>query len=78
MDELPLNLKIENARTKFNTALSEIVMEYGLPAFLVEGILADVMLEIKRQAKIELKNSYNTVLKELKEEHDKEVEQLKK
>lgn len=64
MEEMPLNIKIENVRGKINTALSEAIMEYGLPAFLVSGILADIMLDVKRQEKIELTNSYNNVLKE--------------
>ncbi len=66
MKDLPLNIRIENVRGKLNTALSEATMEYGLPAFLVSGILADIMLDVKRQEKIELTNSYNNVLKELK------------
>ncbi|MDU7948686.1 MAG: hypothetical protein E7J31_09620 [Clostridium sp.] len=68
MEEMPLNIKIENVRGKINTALSEAIMEYGLPAFLVSGILADIMLDVKRQEKIELTNSYNNVLKENKQE----------
>lgn len=62
--DLPLNIKLENVRGKLNTALSEATMEYGLPAFLVSGILADIMLDVKKQEKIELTNSYNNVLKE--------------
>lgn len=63
MDETPLNIKIENVRGKINSALSEAIMEYGLPAFLVSGILADIMLDVKRQEKIELINSYNNISK---------------
>ena len=64
MEDMPLNVKIENVRGKINTAISESIMEYGLPAFIVSGILADVLLEVKRQEKIELTNSYNNLLKE--------------
>lgn len=63
--DIPLNIKMENVRGKLNTALSEATMEYGLPAFLVSGILADILLEIKRQEKIELTNSYNNIIKDL-------------
>ena len=66
MEDMPLNIKIENGRGKINTAISESIMEYGLPAFIVSGILADVLLEVKRQEKIELTNSYNNLLKEIK------------
>lgn len=64
MNDIPLNVKLENVRGKLNTALSEVTMEYGLPAFLISGILADIMLDVKRQEKIELTNSYNNMLKE--------------
>lgn len=64
--DLPLNVKMENVRGMLNTALSQATMEYGLPAFLVSGILADIMLDVKRQEKIELTNSYNNVLKDPK------------
>lgn len=64
MNDIPLNIKIENVRGKINTAMSEAIMEYGLPAFIVSGILADIMLDVKRQEKIELTNSYNNMLKE--------------
>lgn len=66
MEDMPLNIKIENVRGKINTAISESIMEYGLPAFLVSGIIADILLEVKRQEKIELVNSYNNVLSENK------------
>lgn len=63
--ELPLNIKLENVRGMLNTALSQATMEYGLPAFLISGILADILLEVKRQEKIELTNSYNNIIKDL-------------
>lgn len=68
MNDIPLNVTLENVRGKLNTALSEVTMEYGLPAFLISGVLADIMLDVKRQEKIELTNSYNNVLKENKQE----------
>lgn len=74
LNDTPLNVRLENVRGKLNTALSEATMEYGLPAFLVVGILADIMLEVKRQEKIELTNSYNNILKELKELKEKDEE----
>lgn len=68
MNDIPLNVKLENVRGKLNTALSEVTMEYGLPAFLISGILADIMLDVKRQEKIELVNSHNNIIKELEKE----------
>lgn len=64
-NDLPLNIKLENVRGILNTALSQATMEYGLPAFLITGVLADLTLEVKRQEKIELTNSYNNIIKDL-------------
>ena len=69
-NDIPLNIKLENVRGKLNTTLSEVTMEYGLPAFLISGILADIMLDVKRQEKIELTNSYNNILKESIKEYE--------
>lgn len=78
MNELPLNVKLENVRGRLNTALSEVTMEYGLPAFLISGILADIMLEVKRQEKIELTNSFNNILNDFQKELAEKDELLKK
>lgn len=72
-NDLPLNIKLENVRGMLNTTLSKATMEYGLPAFLIIGVLADLLLEVKRQEKIELMNSYNNVLNDIK----KEAEEIK-
>ena len=69
-NDLPLNIRIENVRGMLNTALSQATMQYGLPAFIISGILADIMLDVKRQEKIELTNSYNNVLKEIQGEKE--------
>jgi len=74
MEQSLLNVSLENLRGKINTAISEGIMEYGLPAFLVAGVLADILLEVKRQEKIELVNSFNEIYRDL----EKKVEELEK
>lgn len=74
MKESMLNISLENLRGKINTAISEGIMEYGLPAFLVAGVLADILLEVKRQEKIELVNSFNDICKDM-EKKIKELEE---
>ena len=68
MNDLPLNIKIENTRRILDKALTQCIMEYGLPAYLMSGIVSDLLLETKRQEKIELINSYQNVLDELKQQ----------
>lgn len=74
MEQSLLNVSLENLRGKINTAISEGIMEYGLPAFLVAGVLADILLEVKRQEKIELVNSFNEIYRDL----EKKIEELEK
>ena len=65
--ELPISLKIANTKGKILSAVNMASVEYNLPAFLLEGILSDVMLEISSQAKIEMLNDVNRIIDEKKE-----------
>lgn len=65
--ELPISLKIANAKGKILSAVNMASVEYNLPAFILEGILSDVMLEISSQAKIEMLNDINRITDEKKE-----------
>lgn len=77
MNNLPINIQINNARIKFHKTLSEITMEYGLPAFIVSGIIADLMLEVKMQEKVELSNSFNEISSTLQQETETLNEEIK-
>ena len=39
---MPLNIKIENVRGKINTAISESIIDYGLPAFIVTLAMSSI------------------------------------
>ncbi len=41
--ELPISLKIANAKGKILSAVNLASVEYNLPAFILEGILSDIM-----------------------------------
>ena len=59
---LPLNVKLNNCKKMLDNCITSIIMEYGLPAFLVEGILSEVMLEVKKQSHNELVRSYDELI----------------
>ena len=59
---LPLNVKLNNCKKKLDNCITSIIMEYGLPAFLVEGILSEVMLDVKKQSHNELVRSYDELI----------------
>ena len=59
---LPLNIKLNNCKKMLDNCITSIIMEYGLPAFLVEGILSEVMLDVKNQSEKELVRSYDELI----------------
>ena len=59
---LPLNVKLNNCKKMLDNCITSIIMEYGLPAFLIEGILSEVLLDVKKQSSAELIRSYNEML----------------
>ena len=69
--ELPTSLKIENAKGKILSALNDSSIEYNLPAFILEGIMADILADVRSQAKIELLNDMNLILKSKNKEGEK-------
>ena len=70
--ELPISLKIANAKGKILSCVNMASVEYNLPAFILEGIIADVLVEIKSQARIELLNDVNLLLNEKKDDEQRE------
>ena len=62
MNNLPLNVKLNNCKKMLDNCITSMIMEYGLPAFLVEGILSEVMLDVKKQSRNELVRSYDELI----------------
>ena len=65
--DLPISLKIENAKGKILSKVNLVSVEYNLPAFILECILADILADLRSQAKIEILNDVNVLLQEKKE-----------
>ena len=64
---LPLNIIMQNVKRKLEKTLSECIMESGIPAYLTTGILSEILLEAHKQERIELINSYDSILNEVKQ-----------
>ncbi len=71
--ELPISLKIANAKGKILSTVNMASVEYNLPAFILEGIITDVLSEVRSQAKIEVLNDFNLLLNK-KENHEQKEE----
>lgn len=58
-ENMPLSLMIENARGAMNDAFNQVAEQSNLPAYLLEGIVADLLSEIRKQKNLELVSDMN-------------------
>lgn len=59
MDNMPLSIMIENARGALNQTFNEILQQSNLPAYLMEGIVVDLLSQIRCQKNLELVSDMN-------------------
>lgn len=57
-NQVPLSVMLENANGKLTAAFSQIAQETHLPAYLLEGIVAGILSDIRKQKNIELAADY--------------------
>lgn len=53
-ENIPLSLMLENAKKNINVVINQAIEESGLPAYLLEGIVVDLLSEIRKQKNLEL------------------------
>lgn len=58
-NNMPLSLMMENAKGAMTDAFNHIVEQSNLPAYLLEGIVADLLSEIRKQKNLELVSDMN-------------------
>lgn len=58
---IPLSILLENAKGKFINAFNQILEETNLPAYLMEGIIVEVLAEIRARKNLELVSDYNSM-----------------
>lgn len=58
---IPLSILLENAKGKFITAFNQIMEETNLPAYLMEGIIVEVLAETRARKNLELVSDYNSM-----------------
>lgn len=74
----PIAIKIECAKGEIMNALQKIQQEFGLPPCIIDGVFSSVSAEIKSEAKLELINATNTMMREKEEELEKAKAAAKK
>lgn len=79
--QIPISVRIENAKGKILDVVNEAGSRYELPASVMEGIVAAVLAEVRGSAKIELINGFNFIAEqeaaERKKAESKEDEEQK-
>lgn len=58
-NNMPLSIMIENAKGVLNQAFNEILQQSNLPAYLMEGIVVDLLSQIRCQKNLELVSDMN-------------------
>ena len=74
----PIAIRIECAKGEILNALSNIQQTHDLPPCIMDGVLSSVLSQVRSEAKIELINATNAMLREKNEELEKAKAAAKK
>ncbi len=65
-ENMPLSIMLENAKALMIDAFNQVQQKTSLPAYLMEGIILDLLSQIRNQKNVELVTDMNRA-KEKKE-----------
>lgn len=74
----PIAVRIECAKGEVMNALEKVRQQHSLPPCIIEGVLSSVLSEVRAEAKLELINGTNEMLREKNEELEKAKKAAKK
>lgn len=73
---IPLSIMLENAKGMMIDAFNQVQEKSNLPAYLMEGIIVDLLSQVRNQKNLELVQDYNRMNREtVSEEGKKEGEE---
>lgn len=74
---IPLSVLLENTKIRMTDSVNKVIQKSNLPAYLIEGILSDILAEIRKQKNLELVSDYASMNEENQksEEDEKEGEE---
>ena len=61
-DKIPLSITLDSAKHKFISAFNDVLKDTKLPAFLVEGIVLEILADLRNRKNIELMMDYANML----------------
>lgn len=56
---VPLSIMMENAKGMMIDAFNQVQEKTNLPAYLMEGIILDLLAEVRNQKNLEIVSDYN-------------------
>lgn len=72
MDKQPLSIMLENAKGLMFQAVNQMQEKTKLPAFLFEGIIMEILADVRNQKNIELMSDFNRMNEQQEEERQDE------
>ena len=72
---IPLSVLLENTKIRMTDSVNKVIQESNLPAYLIEGILSDILSDVRKQKNIELASDYATMQKDKEQDDKKEGEE---
>lgn len=74
---IPLSVLLENTKIRMTDSVNKVIKESNLPAYLIEGILSDILSDVRKQKNFELASDYTSMNEENQksEENEKEGEE---
>lgn len=58
-NQKPLSVMMENAKAMMIASFNQVRAETALPAYLMEGIVLDLLAQVRNQKNLELVSDYN-------------------
>lgn len=74
MENKPLCLEIDEATKELNSAIEQISARHGLPCYILELLVSDVLTRLQNGKRIELENAKRTYEQQLKKESEDDGE----
>lgn len=71
---IPLSVMIENAKGMMIDAFNQVQEKSNLPAYLMEGIIVDLLSQVRNQKNLELVQDYNRMNMDKVNNEEKEGE----
>ena len=60
-DNTPLSIMLESAKHKFVSAFNKVLADTKLPAYLVEGIVLEILADLRNRKSLEIMMDYTAM-----------------